>query len=281
MKAHQGGKTVRDFMREVESVAKRFPDVAERQLIQIFWDSDGVEQYIRVKWLDKGPSSEDDSPKRLIKWALRFEKAKEAMDNSGIHDGMSSERNRADHSQEGIGAKAKNSSNALETDQSGRGRHRDAKASWKGAAEGKVSIGVARYADWTFSDSEDSKNPREKRGADYDTMILSCPASAPEQVCTVPGLNMNSALVSGGGYHREVLMCSCTTCSRRPDAIGRATSSSVLCTRCISFLGHFRLLDRRSYLLSSFSSGPSSSSLLFRYFYTHPFSRSFTRSFVT
>jgi hypothetical protein len=72
MNAHQGGKTVRDFVREVESVAKKFPDVAERQLIQIFWD--GVEQYIRVKWLDKGLSPEDDSLKRLIKWVLRFER---------------------------------------------------------------------------------------------------------------------------------------------------------------------------------------------------------------
>jgi hypothetical protein len=74
---------------------------------------------------------------------LRFEKAKEARDNSGIHDGMSSERNGADHSQEGIGVKAKNSRNALEMDQSARGRHRDTKTSWKGAVEEGRSLLVS------------------------------------------------------------------------------------------------------------------------------------------
>ncbi|KAJ6525380.1 hypothetical protein B0H19DRAFT_1008035, partial [Mycena capillaripes] len=78
MDAYQGKKTVRDFARDLKSLAKRFPDVTERHLVQIFWD--GAEQYIRVKWLDRGMSPEDSSLEKLVKWALRFEKSKEALD---------------------------------------------------------------------------------------------------------------------------------------------------------------------------------------------------------
>ncbi|KAJ7892509.1 hypothetical protein B0H14DRAFT_3684971 [Mycena olivaceomarginata] len=78
MSAYQGKKTVRDFIRDIRSLAKRFPDVTERHLVQIFWD--GADQYIRVKWLDRGMSPEESSLDKLVKWAMRFEKSKEALD---------------------------------------------------------------------------------------------------------------------------------------------------------------------------------------------------------
>jgi hypothetical protein len=46
-------------------LAKRFPDVTERHLVQIFWD--GADQYIRVKWLDRGMSPEESSLDELVK----------------------------------------------------------------------------------------------------------------------------------------------------------------------------------------------------------------------
>ncbi|KAJ7764173.1 hypothetical protein DFH07DRAFT_1016808 [Mycena maculata] len=78
LNAYQGKKTVRKFDRDIRMLAKRFPDVTERQLVQIFWD--GAEQYIRAKWLDRGMSPEDTTLDKLSKWATRFEKSKEAMD---------------------------------------------------------------------------------------------------------------------------------------------------------------------------------------------------------
>jgi hypothetical protein len=75
MNVYQGKKTVRDFIRDIRSLAKRFPDVTERHLVQIFWD--GVDQYIRVKWLERGISPEDSSFEKLVKC---FEKSKEAFD---------------------------------------------------------------------------------------------------------------------------------------------------------------------------------------------------------
>ncbi|KAJ6450808.1 hypothetical protein C8R45DRAFT_1113931 [Mycena sanguinolenta] len=78
MNAYQGKKTVRDFVRDIKSLAKRFPDITERHLVQIFWD--GVEHYIRVKWLERGMGPEESGFEKLVKWALRFEKSKEALD---------------------------------------------------------------------------------------------------------------------------------------------------------------------------------------------------------
>ncbi|KAJ7101713.1 hypothetical protein C8R44DRAFT_716405 [Mycena epipterygia] len=71
--------TVRDFARVVKSLAKRLPDMNERQLVQIFWD--GVEQYVRVKLLDRGMSPDDSSLKNLVKWAVRFESANKSIEN--------------------------------------------------------------------------------------------------------------------------------------------------------------------------------------------------------
>ncbi|KAF8208397.1 hypothetical protein K438DRAFT_2072545 [Mycena galopus ATCC 62051] len=78
MNAYQGKKTVRDFVRDIKSLAKRFPDITEWHLVQILWD--GVEHYIRVKWLERGMVPEESGFEKLVKWALRFEKSKEALD---------------------------------------------------------------------------------------------------------------------------------------------------------------------------------------------------------
>ncbi|KAJ6533510.1 hypothetical protein B0H19DRAFT_1324230 [Mycena capillaripes] len=79
MNAHQGQQTVRDFARQVQSLAKRVPGINQRHLVQILWD--GVEQKIRIRLLDKGMNPEDTSLKRLMKWAVRFETAIEAVEN--------------------------------------------------------------------------------------------------------------------------------------------------------------------------------------------------------
>jgi hypothetical protein len=78
MGAYQGRKTVRDFVRDLRALAIRFPDVTDRNLVQILWD--GAEQYIRIKWLERRMSPEESSFNKLEKWALRFEKSKEALD---------------------------------------------------------------------------------------------------------------------------------------------------------------------------------------------------------
>ncbi|KAF8187047.1 hypothetical protein K438DRAFT_1765191 [Mycena galopus ATCC 62051] len=65
-----GKKTVRDFIHNIRSLAKRFPDVTEQHLVQIFWDR--VEPYIHIKWLDRGMGPEDSSLDKLAKWAMRF-----------------------------------------------------------------------------------------------------------------------------------------------------------------------------------------------------------------
>ncbi|KAJ7035905.1 hypothetical protein C8F04DRAFT_1340980 [Mycena alexandri] len=69
--------TVRDFVREVRKLAERSPDVTERQLALIFWE--GVQQYIRLIWLERGMSPEESSLDRLTKWAVRFERSQEAL----------------------------------------------------------------------------------------------------------------------------------------------------------------------------------------------------------
>jgi hypothetical protein len=85
MSAYQGKKTVRDFIRDIRSLAKRFPDVTERHLVQIFWD--GADQYIRVKWLDRGMSPEESSLEKLVKWECDSRnRRKHLTRNNGIGD---------------------------------------------------------------------------------------------------------------------------------------------------------------------------------------------------
>ncbi|KAJ7614195.1 hypothetical protein FB45DRAFT_1111374 [Roridomyces roridus] len=83
LNTHQGNTTVRDFVRDIKSLARRFPDVGQQQLVQILWD--GAVSYVRVKWLEKGLSPEDTSFERLEKWALRYESAHEALEMEKSH----------------------------------------------------------------------------------------------------------------------------------------------------------------------------------------------------
>lgn len=73
--ARQGQRRVRDFVRDLEALAERFPDVTQRQLTGIFWN--GLHQYLRLYLIEKGLSSETTSLKRLVKYADRREKAYE------------------------------------------------------------------------------------------------------------------------------------------------------------------------------------------------------------
>ncbi|KAF8145207.1 hypothetical protein K438DRAFT_1992048 [Mycena galopus ATCC 62051] len=94
MNAYQGKETVRDFARNVQLLAKRVPDISKRQLVQIFWD--GVERSIRVKWLDHGMNPEETSLKRLMRWAIQFEAAKDAMEAEEAWDRRATEESDAD-----------------------------------------------------------------------------------------------------------------------------------------------------------------------------------------
>ncbi|KAF8173395.1 hypothetical protein K438DRAFT_2051456 [Mycena galopus ATCC 62051] len=87
-------ETVRDFARNVQFLAKRVPDISKRQLVQIFWD--GVERSIRVKWLDHGMNPEETSLKRLMRWAIQFEAAKDVMEAEEAWDRRATEESDAD-----------------------------------------------------------------------------------------------------------------------------------------------------------------------------------------
>jgi hypothetical protein len=76
MSTIQGQLTVRDFARELESMALRFPDVTEREVTQIFWL--GMHQYLRIHLIEKGLNPERSSLKQLITKAQRKEEAVEA-----------------------------------------------------------------------------------------------------------------------------------------------------------------------------------------------------------
>jgi hypothetical protein len=73
MNAYQGKRMFRDFARDVEALAKRFPDVPKRQLVQIIWD--GAQQFIRLKWIESGYSPESTRWKKLVQKAGRYEAA--------------------------------------------------------------------------------------------------------------------------------------------------------------------------------------------------------------
>ncbi|KAI0045057.1 hypothetical protein FA95DRAFT_1458585, partial [Auriscalpium vulgare] len=73
MSSVQGKSEVRDFVRDLESLATRFPDVTHMQLVQIFWK--GVHQYIRLHLIKKGLNPESTPLPKLVKHAARCEDA--------------------------------------------------------------------------------------------------------------------------------------------------------------------------------------------------------------
>ncbi|KAJ7208904.1 hypothetical protein GGX14DRAFT_566600 [Mycena pura] len=77
MSAKQRGSKVRDFMRDIESLSVRFPDITERQLKQIFWL--GIHQSLRFHLIGKGLDPERSSLKKLAKYATRQENVQDAI----------------------------------------------------------------------------------------------------------------------------------------------------------------------------------------------------------
>ncbi|KAM5535975.1 hypothetical protein V8D89_010415 [Ganoderma adspersum] len=72
-RAVQGRTKVRDFVREIQHLAARFPDVSDFQLSQIFWR--GVHGYIRVYLIEKGLHPERTLLDKMVKYAARREEA--------------------------------------------------------------------------------------------------------------------------------------------------------------------------------------------------------------
>jgi hypothetical protein len=67
---------VRHFMRDIESLSIRFPDVTERQLEQIFWR--GIHQELRLHLISRSLDPERNTLKNLAKYATREENVREA-----------------------------------------------------------------------------------------------------------------------------------------------------------------------------------------------------------
>ncbi|EJD51362.1 hypothetical protein AURDEDRAFT_159766 [Auricularia subglabra TFB-10046 SS5] len=72
MKSKQRGRRVKDFAKDLEKLAIRYPDVDEYAIRCIFWDS--ADDYIRLFWADKGRSLEFDDINTLMIYAIRAEK---------------------------------------------------------------------------------------------------------------------------------------------------------------------------------------------------------------
>ncbi|KAJ3487529.1 hypothetical protein NLI96_g3480 [Meripilus lineatus] len=76
MGAQQGTSKVRDFIRDLETLAARFADITDMQLTQIFWG--GIHQYLRLYLIEKGKNPEVTKLSTLVKYATRKENAMEA-----------------------------------------------------------------------------------------------------------------------------------------------------------------------------------------------------------
>jgi hypothetical protein len=73
MGAVQGSQTVRDYARDLEAMAVRFPDVTDREVTQIFWK--GIHQHLRLNLIEKGMNPERTGFEKLVKYAQRREDA--------------------------------------------------------------------------------------------------------------------------------------------------------------------------------------------------------------
>jgi hypothetical protein len=75
--AKQGKNDVRDFQRDLETLAVRFPDVTEWQIRQIFWS--GIRGYLCLHLIEKGLNPERSSIQKLVKYASRHEAARKTL----------------------------------------------------------------------------------------------------------------------------------------------------------------------------------------------------------
>ncbi|HEV7736302.1 MAG TPA: hypothetical protein VGO47_02875 [Chlamydiales bacterium] len=62
-----------DYARAVESLAKKFPDIKKRQVVNILWE--GTNSYIRTKWIDKGCDPEVIKWDKLVEYGLQYEQS--------------------------------------------------------------------------------------------------------------------------------------------------------------------------------------------------------------
>ncbi|KAF7324030.1 DNA/RNA polymerase [Mycena kentingensis (nom. inval.)] len=76
MSAKQGNSKVRDFVRDIESLANRFRDITERHLQQIFWT--GLRQHLRLHLIGEGHDPENSTLEQMAICAAREEKKKDA-----------------------------------------------------------------------------------------------------------------------------------------------------------------------------------------------------------
>ncbi|KAJ3474431.1 hypothetical protein NLI96_g12462 [Meripilus lineatus] len=73
--ATQGTAKIRDFVRDLETLAERFEDVTDIQIVKIFWK--GMHQYLRLYLIKKGYTPETTKLSKLVKHASRRERAQE------------------------------------------------------------------------------------------------------------------------------------------------------------------------------------------------------------
>lgn len=73
--ATQGKRRIRDFVRDIEKLASRFPDVNERAIIQTFWN--GMHQEIRLRLIEWGISAEHTPLKKIVLKAMDIEASQE------------------------------------------------------------------------------------------------------------------------------------------------------------------------------------------------------------
>ncbi|KAJ8456367.1 hypothetical protein ONZ51_g12171 [Trametes cubensis] len=72
-RSYQGKNRVRDFVRDIQQLAVRFPHVTDFQLVQIFWK--GLNTHLRVYLIEKGLNPEKTKLDKLVKYAVRKEDA--------------------------------------------------------------------------------------------------------------------------------------------------------------------------------------------------------------
>ncbi|EJD33521.1 hypothetical protein AURDEDRAFT_177391 [Auricularia subglabra TFB-10046 SS5] len=133
----QGQRDVREFARDIQVLSRRFPDIGERQLIQVLWE--GVHAYIRSKWFDYRFNIDENSFEQLVSAAEQFEKGERArtgadkhiLTSSRVHGRANSERsanwrNRAQNPVSTNGNSSPHTKNWVRSNtvgfQSGRGR---------------------------------------------------------------------------------------------------------------------------------------------------------------
>ncbi|EJD37457.1 hypothetical protein AURDEDRAFT_173428 [Auricularia subglabra TFB-10046 SS5] len=74
--AKQGSRSVREFARDLKIMARRFPDIGKRQMVQVLFE--GVHNYIRQKWHEFRYNLDENTYDELVAAAEHFEKRERA-----------------------------------------------------------------------------------------------------------------------------------------------------------------------------------------------------------